>query len=73
MHVHDGECSLRSVTQVADELRWVLENAKQHPNVQLESGVFAVLPLEVAAYVRSCEETVLGVHRLADSLDKAAK
>lgn len=58
---------------MADEMRWVLEEAKQHPSVHLESGVFAELPLEVAAYVDSCEETVLGVHRLADSLDKAAR
>lgn len=58
---------------MAGEMRWVLEDAKQHPSVRLESGVFANLPLEVAGYVESCKKSVLGVHRLADSLDKAAR
>lgn len=65
--------TLSPVAQLASEMRWVLEDAKEHPNVQLESRVFAQLPLQVAAYISSREESVLGVERLADSLDKAAR
>lgn len=61
------------MVQIAGEAKLVLEDAKQHANVQLESRAFPGLPLEVAPYMKHVEESVTRVYCLADCLDAAAR
>ena len=61
------------MAQIAGEVHAVLQEAKQHPGVQLEANSFPALPVDTASYIAHWEEIVKGVHRLADSLDTAAR
>lgn len=61
------------VAQVADDLAVVLEDAKEHSSIQLEGHAFAGVPLQVAQYIVFIEQLLTRVHRIADSLELAAR
>ncbi|KAL3141970.1 hypothetical protein ABBQ32_004616 [Trebouxia sp. C0010 RCD-2024] len=59
--------------KVADDLAVVLEDAKEHSSIQLEGHAFAGVPLQVAQYIVFIEQLLTRVHRIADSLELAAR
>ena len=64
---------LTCVVQLADDIAAIPEDAQDHPNVHLESKAFAGLPVQVAEYIAHVEQILTRVHRLADSLELAAR